>query len=102
MRVVGHAGIHVLVPDFPSFSEGLSLRGDGAGYRVAATENFPSFSEGLSLRAPLMDAEESSPKKFPFLFGGTFIEGLAFPVDANRTTYFPSFSEGLSLRASPR
>ena len=38
--------------------------------------NFPSFSEGLSLRDPespynLYDAE------FPFLFGGTFIEGTS-------------------------
>ena len=36
--------------------------------------------------------------KFPFLFGGTFIEGLRrITVDAN-VENFPSFSEGLSLR----
>ena len=35
---------------------------------------------------------------FPFLFGGTFIEGrLPAPV-TRRLQDFPSFSEGLSLR----
>ena len=37
--------------DFPSFSEGLSLRAENyEAYTVDATPNFPSFSEGLSLR----------------------------------------------------
>ena len=36
--------------------------------------NFPSFSEGLSLRAWLRHRSALHPK-FPFLFGGTFIEG---------------------------
>ena len=37
--------------DFPSFSEGLSLRGQEAPYLVATIfGDFPSFSEGLSLR----------------------------------------------------
>ena len=36
---------------------------------------------------------------FPFLFGGTFIEGnnLSLP-GSTQAPYFPSFSEGLSLR----
>ena len=37
--------------------------------------------------------------KFPFLFGGTFIEGKARLRFSTDTDYFPSFSEGLSLRA---
>ena len=38
---------------------------------------------------------------FPFLFGGTFIEGVAnIPGDLTILVHFPSFSEGLSLRAT--
>ena len=37
--------------------------------------------------------------KFPFLFGGTFIEGARRLTHCTfRTEHFPSFSEGLSLR----
>ena len=36
--------------------------------------------------------------KFPFLFGGTFIEGMGAKCGISRKKYFPSFSEGLSLR----
>ena len=38
-------------------------------------EHFPSFSEGLSLRAMFELAIATLPLGFPFLFGGTFIEG---------------------------
>ena len=37
---------------------------------------------------------------FPFLFGGTFIEGLRDYPQAGQTQDFPSFSEGLSLRVA--
>ena len=37
--------------DFPSFSEGLSLRDQRFHGRGCARSYFPSFSEGLSLRA---------------------------------------------------
>ena len=36
--------------DFPSFSEGLSLRVPAGTLRDVPGKNFPSFSEGLSLR----------------------------------------------------
>ena len=36
--------------------------------------------------------------RFPFLFGGTFIEGSGQDFVKNGDLYFPSFSEGLSLR----
>ena len=37
---------------------------------------------------------------FPFLFGGTFIEGRIESLDPmQEAADFPSFSEGLSLRA---
>ena len=60
---------------FPSFSEGLSLRHVDDLTGVAGRGDFPSFSEGLSLRrgAALGHLLTS---KFPFLFGGTFIEAL--------------------------
>ena len=38
-------------------------------------KNFPSFSEGLSLRALLREVLGQLLQQFPFLFGGTFIEG---------------------------
>ena len=38
-------------------------------------EDFPSFSEGLSLRAIFTPITGSLSRRFPFLFGGTFIEG---------------------------
>ncbi len=39
-----------------------------------------------------------SPRRFPFLFGGTFIEGYSITEYDDRRSNFPSFSEGLSLR----
>ena len=36
--------------------------------------------------------------RFPFLFGGTFIEAFIVNVSAESAQHFPSFSEGLSLR----
>ena len=38
------------------------------------------------------------PVLFPFLFGGTFIEGWAARREEHDDLDFPSFSEGLSLR----
>ena len=37
-------------------------------------------------------------RKFPFLFGGTFIEAIKTELTAVMGNDFPSFSEGLSLR----
>ena len=43
--------------------------------------------------------EQAGASGFPFLFGGTFIEGHAdVPAVLVQRLYFPSFSEGLSLR----
>ena len=45
----------------------------------------------------------SLPPRFPFLFGGTFIEGGTRLTHCTfRTEHFPSFSEGLSLRGDDR
>ena len=60
--------------DFPSFSEGLSLRPGFDSQGRGGRGNFPSFSEGLSLR-PVGDAGDGVfSAEFPFLFGGAFIE----------------------------
>ena len=40
--------------------------------------------------------------EFPFLFGGTFIEGGSGRRSFGLGGYFPSFSEGLSLRVSAK
>ena len=36
--------------------------------------------------------------RFPFLFGGTFIEALSLSAPLKGSFYFPSYVEGLSLR----
>ena len=53
-----------------------------------------TFIEGYE-PGPVIDAA----LRFPFLFGGTFIEGRDDqPLTVLSAEYFPSFSEGLSLR----
>ena len=61
--------------DFPSFSEGLSLRDGRVGFNDDDAV-FPflfggTFIEGLQRMLKL----QKEPMPFPFLFGGTFIEG---------------------------
>ena len=66
--------------NFPSFSEGLSLRGR-RNYRDGwPSHSFPflfggTFIEGVGL----VRARDSRNFGFPFLFGGTFIEGHKTP-----------------------
>ena len=75
--------------DFPSFSEGLSLRGEDSGELNGKKHYFPSFSEGLSLRGEY-GAQPSESSAFPFLFGGTFIEGSPLkPSDSPCTISLP-------------
>ena len=62
--------------------------------------DFPSFSEGLSLRESLCSLTLPAQGAFPFLFGGTFIEGYVAWKLNEQAGDFPSFSEGLSLRAA--
>ena len=47
-------------PDFPSFSEGLSLRARRWRRARVVLVHFPSFSEGLSLRAVAGDVDHSA------------------------------------------
>ena len=84
---------------FPSISEGLSLRGFSKKLNTPGLIYFPSFSEGLSLRGGSGQGHEQTPHGFPFLFGGTFIEGKTHQSPGTHSSEdFPSFSEGLSLR----
>ena len=67
-----------------------------------AETDFPSFSEGLSLRAASIDSAGVSTFVFPFLFGGTFIEGQimgdSLPLDALFPFLFGgTFIEGVDL-----
>ena len=67
--------------------------------------HFPSFSEGLSLRVDV-DRVTILHTKFPFLFGGTFIEGKVPRLIAEPAREFPflfggTFIEGQIRRACP-
>ena len=77
----------------------MRLRGHAHG--ASGRADFPSFSEGLSLRLRYDWVAHSPAQSFPFLFGGTFIEA-ARQLEAleEECDNFPSFSEGLSLRHS--
>ena len=53
--------------NFPSFSEGLSLRVIGGNGSVEVPMHFPSFSEGLSLRDSRTPIEQPHyPISLPF------------------------------------
>ena len=100
MRHLGYIGYMLPAQaDFPSFSEGLSLRQIGGRHnRAHPCPDFPSFSEGLSLRPANRDGDNLIKPTFPFLFGGTFIEASKSTDEGFSNSHFPSFSEGLSLR----
>ena len=78
----------LLRSDFPSFSEGLSLRAVPPRGNHPCRWYFPSFSEGLSLRVDV-DRVTILHTKFPFLFGGTFIEGKVPRLIAEPAREFP-------------
>ena len=61
--------------DFPSFSEGLSLR---AGERIVwpgGSSGFPFLFGGTFIEGYVGMYARACVRIFPFLFGGTFIEG---------------------------
>ena len=60
--------------------------------------NFPSFSEGLSLRQLGAELPPAGAGGFPFLFGRAFIEAHRQMVHTNASNDFPSFLEGILLR----
>ena len=63
------------------------------------TMTFPFLFGGTFIEGAECMAESAQIGAFPFLFGGTFIEGRSSGLGFSASRYyFPSFSEGLSLR----
>ena len=60
---------------------------------------FPSFSEGLSLRVREV-LGQLFQQLFPFLFGGTFIEGFKIHPNTFRTLAFPFLFGGTFIEGS--
>ena len=60
---------------------------------------FPFLFGGTFIEGALLTLQGGIILRFPFLFGGTFIEGARSRGREARSENFPSFSEGLSLRA---
>ena len=88
----------MLLKNFPSFSEGLSLRPAPEPIIDPALSTFPFLFGGTFIEAPNKHPHPKDTPPFPFLFGGTFIEALFYSTCALESKNFPSFSEGLSLR----
>ena len=86
-----------ITPDFPSFSEGLSLRRPLP--RVHDSRwHFPSFLEGLSLRPTLVTRTSVTAPDFPSFWEGLSLRHRTWHLLPLIRRNFPSFSEGLSLR----
>ena len=83
---------------FPSFSEGLSLRGMTETGGHPPIRPFPFLFGGTFIEGFDGPIDSRCSPLFPFLFGGTFIEGTSGGVTVWVKRNFPSFSEGLSLR----
>ena len=88
------------IADFPSFSEGLSLRGRKKAKPWRLSRPFPFLFGGTFIEGILLRRVDVIAPAFPFLFGGTFIEGGPDLTVRRKNQHFPSFSEGLSLRGS--
>ena len=67
-------------PDFPSFSEGLSLRVSDGDFSCGEV-GFPFLFGGTFIEGISRTTVSTKRAKFPFLFGGTFIEGFQAPTD---------------------
>ena len=68
---------------------------------LTRSRNFPSFSEGLSLRVATKFRHWDSRSGFPFLFGGTFIEGRWKETLEKKAISFP-FLFGGTFIEGPR
>ena len=111
--------------NFPSFSEGLSLRPVGALNLQLVARLFPflfggTFIEarrdvfaflGHSLEFPFLFGgtfiealgnhhRNHKRRRFPFLFGGTFIEAEGYAVESLVTVVFPFLFGGTFIEAS--
>ena len=88
MRAGPPRGNHPCRWYFPSFSEGLSLRVDVDRVTILHTK-FPFLFGGTFIegKVPRLIAEPA--REFPFLFGGTFIEGKVPRLIAEPAREFP-------------
>ena len=59
---------------FPFLFGGAFIEARRLHHHPAQAHDFPSFSEGLSLRQVKNDFVDPIKNAFPFLFGGAFIE----------------------------
>ena len=76
-------------PKFPFLFGGTFIEGDGDTWVMDDVyRDFPSFSEGLSLRVTQVTLPPEI-SLFPFLFGGTFIEGIVFVDGCEKDPRFP-------------
>ena len=64
----------------------------------AVASSFPFLFGGTFIEGPQNPPQSTETSGFPFLFGGTFIEGRRRVCGGEYVDDFPSFSEGLSLR----
>ena len=87
--------------DFPSFSEGLSLRDGGLHHQVRQGREFPFLLGRAFIEGAWWGRIQTPGSTFPFLFERAFIEARP-PVNCGilRCGSFPFFWEGLSLRLS--
>ena len=60
---------------FPSFSEGLSLRDIIHYPGITVLMGFPFLFGGTFIEGAFDNKKKKAAEAFPFLFGGTFIEG---------------------------
>ena len=67
-------------------------------FLVVCKPVFPFLFGGTFIEGSETEDGYSYQLKFPFLFGGTFIEGDGARFIVSYDADFPSFSEGLSLR----
>ena len=72
-----------------------------AVYGPTVQVDFPSFSEGLSLRVPVILTSQHAHRDFPSFSEGLSLRAVPAGIGDRRGCYFPSFSEGLSLRDAP-
>ena len=70
------------------------------GCELFSGSYFPSFSEGLSLRDHIVSHTARGTRRFPFLFGGTFIEGRKHQPRPSASTPFPFLFGGTFIEGS--
>ena len=84
---------------FPSFSEGLSLRQFTTSTSPVRDGRFPFLFGGTFIEAALPQDPALPSNEFPFLFGGTFIEALRTPTHPDLIAPFPFLFGGTFIEA---